>query len=322
MPLITTHNFFANDVLVNSNKKITAILQKKKNIYELFAQGTDPFIFYQFFSSKKIDFQRICHTQNTDTFFLKFIEKIKEKNLLHNPSVLASLFGFLTHYVLDSTIHPYIVYKTGFYDKKRKETLKYNGLHNKMEMEIDAYLYEKKEKKLFKNFKIHKHLITKERIDTKLICLLNEIYFEIYSIKNGGIKYQKGCQIMYNSYKYIIEDKIGIKKQIYKLWDKITPKKEGLFENYNTHITSINLSIFNLNHKIWYNPWNKSIKSKDSFFELYDKALEECTFLFEYTYKFLNDQVTEEHYKKVLKDKSYLTGLSWKLNYEMKYLEF
>lgn len=322
MPLITTHNYFANDVFSKTNTKITDTFKEKKNIYELFAQGTDPFIFYEAFRLKKVDYQHICHTKNTDTFFLKFIGKIKEKNLTQNPTVLASLYGHLTHYVLDSSVHPYIVYKTGFYNKKRPETLKYNGLHNKMEMEIDAYLYEKKSKKPFKDFKIHKHLITKEKLDKELINLLNELYNDIYSFKNGGDKYQKGCRIMYNSYKFFIKDQTGIKKQVYKIIDKMTPKKVGVFENYNSHITKIDLSIFNLEHKTCVNPWDNTIKNNASFFDLYNKALEECLELFESTHQFLHNQINEEKYKAVLKDKSYLTGLSWKLNKEMKYLEF
>lgn len=322
MPLITTHNYFANDVFSKTNSNITKTFQEKKNIYELFAQGTDPFIFYECFRPKKSDYQHLCHTQNTDIFFLRFIKKIKEKKLTQNPLVLASLYGQLTHYILDSTIHPYVVYKTGFYNKKDKNTLKYNGLHNQFELQLDAYLYEQREKKAFKKFKIHKYLIAKEKWDMELIILLNEIYYEVYNIKNGGTKLQKGCHIMYNSYKYLIEDKIGIKKKIYKLLDKMTPKKVGVYENFNSHVTKIDLSILNQNHKIWYNPWDNSIKSKESFFDLYNKALEDCILLFEATHKFLNDQITEKAYKDILKDKSYLTGLSWKLNKEIKYLEF
>lgn len=322
MPLITTHNYFANEVFAKTTKKITDTFKDQKNIYELFAQGTDPFIFYQFFHPQKIDYQHLCHTKDTDTFFLQFIKKSKEKNLVTNPSILAALYGHLTHYVLDSTLHPYIVYKTGFYNKKNPNTIKYNGLHNKMEIEIDAYLYEQKEQKPFKNFKIHKHLITKEKLDKNLVNLLNEIYNEIYSIHDGGDKYQKGCRIMYNSYKFLIEDKTGIKKQIYKLVDKVSPKKEGIFANYSTHITKIDSSILNKEHKIWNNPCDKRISSNKSFFDLYNQALEECILLFDATDKFIHNQISEKEYKNILKAKSYLSGLSWKDTKEIQYLEF
>ena len=49
---------------------------------------------------------------------------------------MAYLYGMLSHYVLDSTVHPFIIYKTGNFNKKNKETYKYNHLHNEMESYI------------------------------------------------------------------------------------------------------------------------------------------------------------------------------------------
>lgn len=321
MPLITTHNYFAKDVFKNSNKDITDTFKEKQNIYELFAQGFDPFIFYEFFKPKKFDLQGYCHKNDTDTFFLNYIKKIKEHSLQNNPSVLAALYGHITHYILDSTAHPYIVYKTGEYKKEKPKTQKYNGLHNKMEMQIDAYLYEQRTALPYKNFKIHKHLITKEKFDKQLLKLLNEIYRETFNILEGGDKFQKGCHIMYNAYKFLIVDKTGIKKYFYRLFDKITPKKKGVYEYFSAHVTNINPTIFNNEHHTWYNPWNK-MPSTESFFDLYEKALEKGKLLFEATHKFINNQMTEEEYKKVLKDYSYVTGFSWHIKGEVKYLEF
>lgn len=321
MPLITTHNYFAKEVLEKTNTSITNTFKDKQNFYELFAQGFDPFIFFEFFKLKKFDLQGYCHRNDTDTFFLNYIRKIKEHNFQNTPSVLAALYGHLTHYILDSTAHPYIVYKTGEYKKERPETLKYNGLHNKMEMQIDAYLYEQKNQLPYKSFKIHKKLITKEKFDKTLLNLLNEIYLETFSIENGGNKYQKGCSIMYNSYKFLIVDQTGIKKFFYHLFDKITPKKEGVFENFSTYVNNIDRNILNEDHKTWYNPWNKK-ESTESFFDLYDKALNTCVTLFEATHKFINNQISEEKYKKILKDNSYVSGLSWHNKGDIKYLEF
>lgn len=321
MPLITTHNYFAKDVFNKSKKEITNTFREKQNLYELFAQGFDPFIFYEFFKIKKYDLQKYCHYNETDTFFLNLIKYIKQKKLENNPTILASLYGHLTHYMLDSTAHPYIVYKTGEYEKEKPETLKYNGKHNKMEMEIDAYFYEQKEQKPFKNFKIQKYLITKENFDKDLLNLLNEVYEETFPIPNGGDKYQKGCKNMYYAYKFLIVDQTGIKKFFYHLFDKITPKKEGVYENYSNHITNIDIAILNKEHHTWHNPWNNEPNTK-SFFDLYNDALENCIVLFEATYNFLQNKITEEEYKKVLKDKSYVTGLSWHSKGDMKYLEF
>ncbi len=322
MPLITTHNFFANDVYSLTPKNIISTFQEKKNFYELFAQGFDPFLFYEFFKFKKEELQAFCHFHNTDTFFLNFIQLMKEKNLTHNALLLACLYGHLTHYMLDSTTHPYIVYKTGEYHKEKPETLKYNGTHNKMEMEIDAYLYEQKYHKPYKNFAIHKHLITKEKFDSSLLSFLNEVYQKTFNIKKGGEKYEKGCKKMYYSYKFLIEDRTGIKKFVYRILDVFSRKKKGVYANYSAHITKVHFENLNFNHTLWRNPWKENLKSTESFFDLYEKAKQNCIQLFIATHKFIQNEITEETYKNILKDNSYVTGFSWHEKKEIKYLEF
>ena len=215
MPLITTHNQFAKDVFHACDKKISNTFKQKKYIFELFAQGFDPLFFYELipFTKKRSNY---CHTHYTDDFFLNFIDLIKEKKEIKNPEILAALYGHITHYVLDSTTHPFIIYKTGEYIKNEPKTLKYNGKHTKMEMQIDKYIYEQKQTQKFTTFKIHKHLITKEKWSKKLLNILNETYEKTFLIKKGGRKYRKGVLIMYYSYKILIEHTTLRKTKIYK----------------------------------------------------------------------------------------------------------
>lgn len=322
MPLITTHNYFANEVLLKTKKEISRSFIEKKNVYELFAQGFDLFQFYDFFKLKKENLLNYCHTNNTDTYFLNLIQNIKKENLVKNSEVLASLYGHLAHYVLDSNCHPFIVYKTGFYNKKNPSTKKYKGLHAKMEMQIDAYMYENKTKKPFKNFKIHQELITKEKLNDTLINLLNKTYKETHNILNGGTKYKKGHRNMYYTYKFLVEDPSGIKTKLYRFIDILTPLKKEAFANFSSHITKIDYKIFNNEHKTWLHPWLENKPSNESFFDLYEKAQKECILIFEKTYLFLQDKIDEEEYKKYLKNKSYLTGLPWQEKGPIKHLEF
>ena len=320
MPNIVTHNYFAADVFQKCPKTITNSFQEQQPLYKLFAQGFDPFLF-GLAILKKESFSNYCHNNYTDTFFLNFINILKNNNLTDNPYNLAALYGHLAHYVLDSNCHPYIFYKTGVYDKKYPKTIKYNGQHTKMEMQIDAFLYEERNNKPFKNFKIHQDLIPTGKFDKSLLNTLNNVYKQTFNLKNGGKKYQNSCHKMYLAYKYLIEDKTGFKKLIYKTFDKLTPKKYGCYEYYNAHITTIDQNIFNENHKTWLNPWT-SKKSSQSFFELYNQAIIECLKIFEFTHKFLHDEITEKEYQRVLKDKSYTTGISWHKKTKIKALEF
>ena len=54
------------------------------------------------------------------------------------------LYGFICHYVLDSNVHPFVFYKTGLFDKKDKNSYKYNNLHAFMETYFDNYMIKEK----------------------------------------------------------------------------------------------------------------------------------------------------------------------------------
>lgn len=321
MPLITTHNFFANEVLNKTAQVIRMKILPKKHIYELFAQSFDVFMFYDFFRFSKENLISYCHNNETDTYFLNLIKNIKASKQLNNPEVLAALYGHLTHYVLDSNCHPYIVYKTGVWDSHNKDTQKYNGLHSHMEMQIDAYLYEQKFHKPFKDFKIHCELITKEKLSPELIDILNKTYEQTFSIENGGVKYQIGQRNMYYTYKYLIEDKTGIKTFLYKIIDFWTPHKQK-YQYFSSHITQIDETILNKDHQPWYHPWLTNKISTSSFLDLYETSMQEALVLFTKTDDFLHDKINEKEYLKYLQDKSYLTGLSWKKKVTIKHLEF
>lgn len=320
MPNIVTHNYFAKDVLKKVENDVSESFKQKQDIYELFAGGFDPFFVYE-----QIPFHEkmgyLCHDNYIDIFFLNFIKIIKEEKLENNESVLAALYGHLTHYVLDSIIHPYVMYKTGEYEKDKPETIRFKGLHAAMEMQFDAYIYETREHKKFKDFKIHR-LAPKLNFGKELQHLLNRNYMDVFNLKNGGVKYKKSINLVRYGLRFMVEDKTGIKKFLYKQIDKMTPKNLKSLEALSSHITSIDNSIFNLDNKIWYNPWDNTIISHESFFDLYNNALERCTLLFHETYKYIHDEISEDVYKEILKDYSYVTGLSWRIKRELKYTEF
>lgn len=320
MPNLLTHTYFAKDVLAKSSPKLKKTLKGQEHIYELFSFSFDPFFVYEKFPLRE-EIGDYLHTNHIDDFFLNFTRAIKERDLQKNPTVLAALYGHLTHYILDSKCHPYIIYKTGQYVKGDKSTRKYAGLHSKMELEIDAYMYENREKKDFSSYKMYT-LVSRHKINKTLVEVLDSTYEETFGIEEGGKKYQHALNILYLGMKYVTKDKRGLKKAFYKRIDRITPRKSIKIEYFSYHVDTIDMAIFNNDHKEWCYPTDNTVRKNSSFFDLYDESLEQCVKLFEATDKYLNNEITEEKYKTVLGDKSYLSGLSWRDNRDFQYFEF
>jgi len=291
--------YFSLDLLKKVPDEIRMQIDNHLDIYKLFAQGFDPFIFYEFFKLKKNDYQYYFHTTKTDTFFLNFIKHIKESD--NKEYLIPALYGHLTHYLLDSNTHPLIDYETKFV----------KGEHTKLEMELDNYLYKKREKKSYYKYKIHKE-INKNKFDKSLIDVLNKTYYDTFNLNDMGLKYQKGVKNMYYAYKFLIKDSTGFKRKIYKFVDKLSKNKKDIYENYSNHSDNIDLTRLNIDNLKWTNPYNRNIKSTKSFFDLYDDAINEGVKLFIETNKYLNNLITLKEYKKVLKDYSYVTHISWK----------
>ena len=145
MPQLITHNLFGKDVFNELDKNIQSSFKQEIPTYEMFCQSFDNFLYYASFNikkTKKINFlSKRGHKTNVKKYFMNILNNIIELNLKDDPSALAYLYGSINHYVLDSTCHPLIFYKTGVYDRRKKETKKFMGLHGDMESNIDAFFY-------------------------------------------------------------------------------------------------------------------------------------------------------------------------------------
>ncbi|MBR2548015.1 MAG: zinc dependent phospholipase C family protein [Eubacterium sp.] len=111
MPDITVHNAMGDSVLNRLPEEIADEIRGESNAFHVGVLGPDPFFFYRFFLPpfrNGVD-QRgtIMHHEKCREFLMEMTRRFcspEEKN--HRQ--FAYLAGFLCHYALDSTVHPYI----------------------------------------------------------------------------------------------------------------------------------------------------------------------------------------------------------------------
>jgi len=102
-----------------------------------------------------------AHNNNVNLYFSYILKYIKEFKMENNPEVLAYLYGSICHYVIDSTVHPYVFYKTGNYIYKDKNTLKYKSGHGTLEYMIDSIMYQNRNNKDIYKTKLAKKVFPK-----------------------------------------------------------------------------------------------------------------------------------------------------------------
>ena len=301
MPSSITHTYISLDILDKLNEKPKELIKPYLEDYKTFAQGTDIFYFYHIFTLKEnivIDIGHRFHNYKTNEIFKYIINYCKENN---KDIIFTYLSALVTHYMGDSTIHPYINFKA-----QNTNNVKRKDKHFEIETFLDNYMLSKK----YNNYNTYKNykLLFNNKKNEDIVNLLNNLFEKFFNYKNMGNIYYRAIKEMRFTFKYIRYDKYKIKQKIYSLIDK------NPFNIRRTKYLSYNFKLnnkeyyLNNNHKEWYNPSNKDIKSNKSFDDLYQETIIKGVNIINklYDYIYLNKDIDID---KLLGNLSYSNGL-------------
>lgn len=328
LPSSITHSYFAMDVYQQLNHRCKKKIKNKLGDYKLFAQGSDPFMFYHFLLGKKANkmkqLQNRMHHEKTQDFFLSIIDYIYKKQLQSDSLIMSYLYGYICHYYLDAFTHPFICYKSGFFIKNDKSTYQYNGLHQKIEYRIDSYFIEKKEDQDPSKFRIDKFIFETKGFSKELEEVIELSIGKVYDTKETVKYYKKSIWYMKKFFRLINYDPHGWKLKIYQLWDRISNDKMIRLEELSFYSPYLHeVDYLNLTHKKWNYPWDKSSSFNSSFLDLYDIAckyavdtIEEVTMMLE------EKKYNIKRLKEIFANWSFATGMDCRKEVKMKYFEF
>lgn len=321
MPSFTTHHIFSDLILDKLNKNIKNKINNSLDIYHVFAQSHD-YLFYYTFGKKASSIKSLghyAHRNDTQKYLLSIIRYIEDNNLQDNSEVLSYLYGSITHYVLDSTCHPFIFYKTGAYNKGNRESKKYNGGHTMMEKTIDAIMYEKYYHQKYNHSNLNK-LINKPIFTKELLNTINYAYKKTYNKDNIAFYYIKAIKDTKKINTLIVHDLLGIKKILYKLIELLS------FNNikityYSNHITKPNYNLLNSENNKWNHPCIKELTYNYSFDDLLNIALKKSINIIEQCNKYFNKEIDLQDLIDCIPNVSYSNGLLLEEYKVMRYFE-
>lgn len=326
MPSIYTHYNFGLDVLKKLDKKTSTMINGKNDYYNLFNESFDTLYYYNFLSLKKgkniREFAHYMHRSNSTQLFLNIINYIKDNNLEDNKEVICFLYGLINHYSLDTTMHPYLNYKSGRFNKLDKSTKKYKGIHTNMELMIDRYFYETTTNKNWNDYKIYNDFLKDLNFSNELKNTIDDVFYETFNKQNMAFIFEKSNKDSRTIYKLLVKDKYGIKKFLYSLVDLVTPSKKDKYKSYSWHVETADEFLLNNEHRAWCNPIDNDIMYEDSLMDLYNKATHYSLELI----KEINNVIYRD--KKIdklvllLGNKNYETGYPIEDKRILKYFEF
>lgn len=324
MPSTATHAYFIMDIYDKLPIERKIFLKDDKELLKVSAQSMDPLNFYfskNFKKNKKVrSFAEYFHTHKTGEFLITLTNYIKYNYYASKSDVMAYLYGMISHYVLDTTFHPYVYYKTGEFKKNVKDTYIYNSKHHEFETAIDRYLIKLRENVIPYKYKLYKEVFNISALSNDLKDVINFTYRETFHINDFDKVLLHSIKDMRLAFKLLRYDKIGIKYRFYKLIDIISSKKT-LKLKFVSYYYKTDMDFLNEEHKTWYYPTNKRKKYNMSFRDLYIKALSDALHIIKEVDAYIYDN-KKVNLEKLFKDLSYKTGVPLKQRQELKYFEF
>lgn len=274
MPGFTTHYLFGQQTYQSLQpSSVKQTIQKYHRVFALGLQGPDIF-FYDIPShiSMKKNPGSIAHTANTGDFLFHLLESpdiflTKQEQKI----AVAYIFGFIGHYLLDTTCHPYIYAMTHYKEQQKG----YLGHHVRLETDIDASLLWFFQHKHPSEFRQDKSIaITREQLDV-VSAILHYAFQKTYpalplsrqDIVRAIRSMQQGTKLLY--------DPSGYKKAFLRRIESVIPGYPIVSPLVANDTLMFHTDPCNTRHVSWKNPWDEEQESDESFFDLFETAQEE-----------------------------------------------
>lgn len=260
MPGYDTHYLFG----INSYRRLPQSMLKKaiyanKGAYTLGLLGPDIFFYYatEVVAARK-NIGSLMHTNNTGVFFKYMIEYCDKKKGTDKEVGIAYLTGFLSHYHLDCICHPYVYWKTDYLHKGPD----YLEKHFTLETDIDIMLLQNYKKttpyEFTKNSAITINILQMDVVCDMLYYAIHKSYHDSRITKKGirvAILSIKNEQKLLRLFSNNMKNVIGRIEKAFVGQRYIAPLIPGGNDIKNK-------DPLNLDHKVWYNPWDRT-KSYD-----------------------------------------------------------
>lgn len=298
MPDAVTHCYVARDV---KDALKFNYLTTHFDIMQIGAQGPDPLFYHHYQPWKKnLHANKLgsrLHSEKTKPYLEAIIKAAS------SDEEKAWVAGFLTHFALDTSAHPYIFYRTGLFNKATQEN---RGYHLMLERTIDS-INIKEQGFNPSTYNVRDRHFMRKAIPTSITAMLNTIGQDLYSEPQLGARYSEGYEDFRSAIGVLAYDPRGIKKFVYRLLDRVT-KSEILY----SALSPYQCELLGHDHKnkskmTWHHPVTNE-PSNDSFDDMFNNAVAKSIQLIEAAHAYWTSG--NKNVFDVIQDESYDTGMA------------
>jgi hypothetical protein len=274
MPGFTTHYLFGVEAYKRvASERVRRVLRNNHSAFALGLQGPDVFFYYlPSYLLHATNLGALAHEHDTGAFFANLMESRsffgRDRRALEIAD--AYIAGFLGHYSLDCTIHPYVYAFTSYHPGSRPKHTEYFGQHAYLETELDSEMLwickHMRPTKFHQDSTIHLNHREKRVISIMLTYAYHHTYqvFVTPQIMRGAMRWMQTGTRMVN-------DPSGQKKAMVRKVEKWVLGKPFVSAMLPSDRYRFVSDPLNLAHRTWVHPWTGK-KSDETFLDLFEKA--------------------------------------------------
>ena len=302
MPGFLTHCLAANRLKKSLNESSRKAIEKHEKLYNLGAQGPDIF-FYYFTGLGYKDVRglgNLMHDGGLGLFILDMARQCRESK---SDEAFAYTCGFVMHYCLDSTAHPYVYART---HTEGASSVKNSADHREFETAIDICMLLRLDGKKPGDL-AHYSLIDAPKPDLLAAAsVCGKAISAVYGRRiSQGMTYAAMKSMV--SFTWYLQSKKGRRKKTMRALEKISIR-EPLYSSM-MHSQVADEAVLNLEKKDWLAPWPEAETENQSFVELFDKSVIEAAALCGLFWDFAHGGKDEGEFAEALGNKSLKTGI-------------
>ena len=302
MPDPVTHYAFAHRVI--SELKADFCRQIHGPVFDRALQGPDPWSTIGFYGGGKKQYacrSGVMHKEHTGQFLSALA---REAKAAPSPQLFSLLAGAICHYCLDRTTHPYIIAKGGDWDGTPATRHLRSG-HVRLERAIDSHFIRQIWDKRPWRISIPRKIMGLRAYPEVLRQPLNRVVQSVYGWENAFDDLNAALRderLFYG----LMQDPLGL---VHYLLRPISGGRTNfcLYSYYRREIDPAQLDYMNTSHTPWQHPFDSTLISTASFFDLLDRAEADARAMLQGVYAFVYE-AAEVSLTDLFENSNYSTG--------------
>ena len=280
MPAILTHDFFARDVADRAKAQLPLATLDERDAFLLGSQGPDPLFYITIYPlmAKWAKVGNLMHDERPARLLAAMREAVDRLPKREKDVGAAYLAGFSCHWLLDSTVHPFV--NAWAYDLTHAGVPglgpEFDGkVHMEVERDLDEAILYRKTAKTIAEYRPFANTL---RASREVLAIIDKIYFYAAlwtydrPIDPTTFSVSVGCYRTIMRLLYATRD--SHRNAVAALERTITGSPYSTYGALSHHVRASASSEFdNSEHRAWANPAT-GVVSRDSFEGLYERALD------------------------------------------------